>query len=154
MHGKLKMENIKASLLNEESRSKEISFSNHSEANYEAQESNRERSKSQVTRGRDNSMDKSNSKSRVIYHYCDKSGHIKRFCKKIKRDIERKGDISQVKSDEKTTTSLAIIDDDLLFIGDKECLNVACDDYNRVIDSSASYHTKTTSLPTQECFIA
>ena len=140
--GKLTMESVKASLLNEETRRKEIGSSNYSEAHYVAQESNRGRSKNRPSRGRDNSRDKSKSKGRIICHYCDKPGHIKRFCRKMKRDKskDRKGDSSESKSEEKNTTALAISDDDLLFIGDKECLNVAGDDCNWAIDSSASYH--------------
>ena len=60
----------------------------------------------------------------------------------MKRDQseEREGDSSESKSEENYTIALAISDDDLLFIGDKECFNVACDDCNWVIDSGASYH--------------
>ena len=60
----------------------------------------------------------------------------------MKRDKskERKGDSSESKSEEKNTKALAISDDDVLFVGDKECLNVASDDCHWVIDSDASYH--------------
>ena len=140
--GKLTMDSIKTSLLNEETRRKEMGSCIHSEAHYVAQDSNRRRSKSRASRGRDNSRDKSKSKSRIICHYYDKPSHVKRFCRKIKRDKlkERKGDSSESKSDEKNTTTLAANDDDLLFIGDKECLNIACDECNWVIDLGASYH--------------
>ena len=53
---------------------------------------------------------------------------------------QKKEHSTESKSKEKNTTALAISDDDLLFIGDKECLNVACVDCNWVIDSGASYH--------------
>ena len=43
---------------------------------------------------------------------------------------QKKEHSTESKSKEKNTTALAISDDDLLFIGDKECLNVACDDCN------------------------
>ena len=63
--GKLTMDGVKASLLNEETKRKEIGSSNHSEAHYVAQESNRWRSKSRASRGRDNFRDKSKSKCRI-----------------------------------------------------------------------------------------
>ncbi|CAO2841500.1 unnamed protein product [Amaranthus hypochondriacus] len=49
--GKLTMESVKASLLSEETRRKEMDSSNHSEAHYVAQESNRRRSKNRASKG-------------------------------------------------------------------------------------------------------
>ena len=59
---------------------------------------------------------------------------------KRNKSKERTSDSSESKSEEKNTTALAISDEDLLFIGDKECLNVAGDYCNWVINSGASYH--------------
>lgn len=46
----------------------------------------RGRSKSQGLGDRGKSKNRSKSKSRIIYHHCQKSDHIKRFCRQLKRE--------------------------------------------------------------------
>ena len=60
--GKLIMDSVKASVLNKETKKKEMGSSNHSKGHYVAQESNRGKSKSRASRGRENSRDKYISK--------------------------------------------------------------------------------------------
>ncbi|VFQ80312.1 unnamed protein product [Cuscuta campestris] len=142
--GKMTMEMVKASLLNEEARRKESGYPSQSEANV-IPESSRGRSKSRNPHHRDKSRGRSESRKRdFICHYCQKPGHIERFCRKKKRDMFRerkdKNENSKQKPEEKNTTALASSDDDLFVIGDHGLLNVACDDCTWVIDSGASYH--------------
>ncbi|VFQ89135.1 unnamed protein product [Cuscuta campestris] len=142
--GKMTMEMVKASLLNEEARRKESGYPSQAEANV-ILESSRGRSKSRNPYYRDKSRGRSKSRKRdFICHYCQKPGHIERFCKKKKRDMSRerkdKNENSEQKPEEKNTTALASSDDDLFVIGDHGLLNVACDDCTWVIDSGASYH--------------
>ncbi|VFR03144.1 unnamed protein product [Cuscuta campestris] len=138
------MEMVKASLLNEEARRKESGYPSQAEANV-IPESSRGRSKSRNPHHRDKSRGRSKSRKRdFICHYCQKPGHIERFCRKKKRDMSRerkdKNENSEQKPEEKNTTALASSDDDLFVIGDHGLLNVACDDCTWVIDSGASYH--------------
>ncbi|VFQ78891.1 unnamed protein product [Cuscuta campestris] len=142
--GKMTMEMVKASLLNEEARRKESGYPSQSEANV-IPESSRGRSKSRNPHHRDKSRGRSKSRKRdFICHYCQKPGHIERFCRKKKRDMSRerkdKNENSEQKLEEKNTTALASSDDDLFVIGGHGLLNVACDDCTWVIDSGASYH--------------
>ena len=142
--GKMTMDMVTASLLNEESRRKESGFSSQVEANV-IPESSRGRSKSRNPQNRDKSKGRSNSRRREFTcHYCQKPGHIERFCRKKKREMSRerkeKNENSEQKSDEKNTTALAFSDNDLFIISDHELLNIACDDCTWVIDSGASYH--------------
>ncbi|VFR02614.1 unnamed protein product [Cuscuta campestris] len=143
-NGKMTMEMVKASLLNEEARRKESGYPIQAEANV-IPESSRGRSKSRNPHYRDKSRGRSKSRKRdFICHYCQKPGHIERFCRKKKRDMSRerkdKNENSEHKPEEKNTTALASSDDDLFVIGDHGLLNVACDDCTWVIDSGASYH--------------
>ncbi|VFQ68970.1 unnamed protein product [Cuscuta campestris] len=135
---------VKASLLNEEARRKESGYPSQAEANV-IPESSRGRSKSRNPHYRNKSRGRSKSRKRdFICHYCQKPGHIERFCRKKKRDMSRerkdKNESSEQKPEEKNTTALASNDDDLFVIGDHGLLNVACDDCTWVIDFGASYH--------------
>ncbi|VFQ77382.1 unnamed protein product [Cuscuta campestris] len=130
--GKMTMEMVKASLLNEEARRKESGYHSQAEANV-IPESSRGRSKSRNPHYRDKSRGRSKSRKRdFICHYCQKPGHIERFYRKKKRDMSRerkdKNENSEQKPEEKNTTALASTDDDLFVIGDHGLLNVACDD--------------------------
>jgi hypothetical protein len=125
--GKLTMEMVKASLLNEETRRKDMGSSNRSEANYVAQDDKRGRSKNRTSHNRDSSRGRSKSKSKFTCHYCNKPGHLKKYCRKWKRDKSKerkdKGESSEQQADEKKTTAVAI-GEDLLFIGDQGYLNL------------------------------
>lgn len=122
-----------------------MGFSTQNEANV-AQDANRGRSKSRTSHNRDNSRGRSKSRSKIICHYCNKPGHVKRFCRKMKRDRSKerkeKGESSEQQTEEKNITAVAT-SDDLLFIGDQGYLNLAYDDCTWVIDSGASYHLTT-----------
>ncbi|VFQ63590.1 unnamed protein product [Cuscuta campestris] len=118
--GKMTMEMVKASLLNEEARRKESGYPSQAEANV-ISESSRGRSKSRNPHYRDKSRGRSKSRKRdFICHYCQKPGHIERFCRKKKRDMSKerkdKNENSEQKPEEKNTTALASSDGDL-FLG-------------------------------------
>ena len=118
--GKLTMDSVIASVLNEETRRKKMGSSNRSEAHYVAQESNRGREFELLEVG---TIPKTCLNPKIdLFVITAKTNHIKRFCRKMKRDKskERKGNSSKSKSEEKNTTVLEIRDDHLLFIGDKD----------------------------------
>ena len=141
---KLSMEIVKNSILNEEARRKDLSFSSHSDANivenrgrYKARDSqNYERSKS---RGRS----KSRTRKSLTCYYCKKDGHKKTECRKWKRDQAKekndKGEKADHKKDEVNTSAVATTNE-VFLIGDDGCLNLACDECSWVIDSGASFH--------------
>ena len=143
--GKLTMEGVTSALQNEEIRRKEMGLSSQVAANV-VQDSSRGRNRNRdSSQNRDKSRGRSKSKFRgkIIYHYCNKLGYIKKFCRKKKRDKsqerQEKNDNSRHQTEETGTIALAT-SDDLFFIGDQGSLNLASDECTWVIDSGASYH--------------
>lgn len=136
--GKLTMGSVKASLLNEVARRKEMGFTNKSEVNV-AQDDSRGRTKIDLF-----ITETSLGEIKVICHYCNKPDHFQKYCRKMKRDKSKdrkeKGESSEQPAEEKNTSALVTGDDDLLFIGDQGYLNLACYDCTWVIDSGSSYH--------------
>ncbi|VFQ68311.1 unnamed protein product [Cuscuta campestris] len=135
LDGKMNMEMVKASHLNEEARRKESGYPSQAEANV-IPESSRGRSKSRNPHYKDKSRGRSKSRERdFLCHYCQKPGHIERFCRKKKRDMSRerkdKNENSEHKREEKNTSALASNDDLLFVISDPGLLNLACDDLHR-----------------------
>ena len=135
---KLSMDMVKATLLNGEARRKDMSGSNHFEANV-VLDSNRRRAKNKdSSHNRDKFMERSKSKStgNIICYYYNNPGHIQKFCRKKKRDKSQqrkeKNETTtsgqQKQSNEKGTLALAISSDDVCFIGEQGSLNLACDD--------------------------
>lgn len=53
---------------------------------------------------------------------------------------EIKGNSSEPKIEEESTTTLAVSDDDFLFSGDQDSLNIASNNCSWVIESDTSYH--------------
>ncbi|VFQ98128.1 unnamed protein product [Cuscuta campestris] len=136
--GKLTMDVVKSSLLNEEARRRDMSSSSYSDQAHvaEVESRGRHRHRDFESRGR------SKSRSEVKCFYCDKPGHKISQCRKMKRDKarqkEEKGQTSE-KKEEKDTASLADADD-LFFVCDDTNFDVAFQDCTWIIDSGASCH--------------
>ena len=142
------MDMVKAASLNEEARRKDLSGFNHSEANVVLDSSGGIAKNKDFSDNRDKSRGRSKSKfkGKIISHYCNNTGHIKKFCMKKQRDKpqERKEKMEtsssgKQQSDGKATSALAVSSDDVCFIGEQGSVNLVCNDCNWVIDSGASY---------------
>ena len=143
--GKLTMECVKASLLNEETRRKEMGVSSQSEANVtQGSGNNRGRSKQRQQQNRDKSKGRSKSRSKYICYYCEKPGHIQKYCRKFKRDKGKEPEKSETSrnQEDKDTATLTISDEivELFVVADEGSLNLASDECTWIVDSAASYH--------------
>ena len=76
-NGMLQLAIVKDSLLNEETRKKDMG----KDIAHALATENRRRSKSRSSKGRGKSRSRSESKGKFKCFYCDKEGHIKRNCK-------------------------------------------------------------------------
>ena len=76
-NGMLQLAIVKDSLLNEETRKKDMGKN----IAHALVTENRRRSKSRSSKGRGKSRSRSESKGKFKCFYCDKEGHIKRNCK-------------------------------------------------------------------------
>ncbi|VFQ83449.1 unnamed protein product [Cuscuta campestris] len=138
LEGKLTMDVVKSSLLNEEARRRDMSSSSYSDQAHvaEVEGRGRHRHRDFESRGR------SKSRSEVKCFYCDKPGRKISQCRKMKRDKaqpkEEKGQTSE-KKEEKGTAALADADD-LFFVCDDTNFDVAFQDCTWIIDSGASCH--------------
>ena len=80
---------------------------------------------------------KSKSRKEIKCFYCGKPGHIKRECKKFRREqFKRKGE--EHKEDKDIAT--VAFDGDAIIICDDTCVNLACQDSNWVVDTATSFH--------------
>ena len=100
----------------------------------------RGRSKSRSSKNRDRSKSKTNKFAYVGCHYFHLKGHIRKYCRQLKRDMKQ-GKVKEKKNDNGgkddrvvTTTS------NFLIVYDSDVVNFACQETNWVIDSSASIH--------------
>ncbi|RVW62457.1 Retrovirus-related Pol polyprotein from transposon TNT 1-94 [Vitis vinifera] len=135
--GIMNMDLVKSCVLNEEMRRKSQGSS--SQSNVLVTEK-RGRSKSRGPKNRDRSKSKTNKFANVECHYCHLKGHIKKYCRQLKRDIKQ-GKVKEKKNDNggeddqvATTTS------DFLIVYDSDVVNFACQETSWVIDSGASIH--------------
>lgn len=133
--GVVSMNQVTSSLLNEEIRRKS-SGSSHSHA---LVTENRGRSKSRQPQNRDKSRGKSKAKKDISCYHCGKSGHIKRECRKLKR--EQKEGRTNEKQEKNESAAVATDNEIVLFSAcEEDCANLTCQDSEWVIDSGASYH--------------
>ncbi|RVW22327.1 Retrovirus-related Pol polyprotein from transposon TNT 1-94 [Vitis vinifera] len=135
--GIMNMDLVKSCVLNEEMRRKSQGSSSQSSVLVIEK---RGRSKSRGPKNRDRSKSKTNKFANVECHYCHLKGHIKKYCRQLKRDMKQ-GKVKEKKNDNggeddqvATTTS------DFLIVYDSDVVNFACQETSWVIDSGASIH--------------
>nr|KYP31853.1 Retrovirus-related Pol polyprotein from transposon TNT 1-94 [Cajanus cajan] len=138
--GKLSLDSVTDSLLNEESRRRERGLNNQFEANVI---DNRGRSKNREKGGRGKSQGRSKSRTRICCYYCGKPGHRKSECRFLKKDQQagtvHPDQIDPRKKKEDGTTT-AVTSDDVFLVGEENYLNIAFDECIWIIDSGASFH--------------
>ena len=135
--GVINMDLAKTSVLNEEMRRKSQGSSSQSEVLVTER---RGRSKSRGPKNRDKSKSRTNRFSNVECYHCGLKGHIKKFCRQLKREnkekFKEKNDDDSMDGDRVTTTA----SEDFLIVYDDDVINIACHETSWVIDSGASIH--------------
>ena len=135
--GVINMDLAKTSVLNEEMRRKSQGSSSQSEVLVTER---RGRSKSRGPKNRDKSKSRKNRFSNVECYHCSLKGHIKKFCRQLKREnkekFKEKNDDDSKDGDRVTTTA----SEDFLIVYDDDVINIACHETSWVIDSGASIH--------------
>lgn len=142
--GKLTMDAVADSLLNEEARRKERGTTQ-SEAHIAENRGRSEFHGRNKNKGRDKSRGRSKSHSRITCYYCGKPGHKKSECRNLKRDQKngtvKPDQVDPRKKEEQNTTAVAVKEEsDVFFIGDDNYLNLTYDDNIWIVDSGASFH--------------
>ena len=131
---------VKKSILNEETRRKDKSALSESEANV-AQNLGRGRSKHRSPENRDKSYARSKSRGRLTCFYCGKPDHFQRNCRHLKQDKGIAHDVEPRKfSDDKNTSTIGTIEEELLFICKQASVNLANVECSWVVNSGASFH--------------
>ena len=134
-NGKVTMQMVKDSMLNEERRRKEQGTSTQGEAL--VTEGRSKTRNSPINSNWSQSRGKSKSRKNVECFYCKRPGHVIKECRKLKRDqANENGDR---KKEEKETTALAS-DVDLSILCDDGYVNLTCQDSTWIVDSGASFH--------------
>ena len=135
--GTMNMDLVKSCVLNEEMRRKSHGSSSQSDVLVIEK---RGRSKSKGPKNRDRRKSKNNKFTNVECHYCHLKGHIRKYCRQLKRDMKQ-GKVKGKKNDNggeddqvSTTTS------DFLIVYDSDVVNFSCQETSWVIDSGASIH--------------
>ena len=100
LNGVLQLAMVKDSLLNEETRRKDMG----KDIAHALVTENRGRSKSRSSKGQGKSISQSGSKGKFKCFYCDKEGHIKRNCKASKN--KQKEDKNQKMVDDENIVAL------------------------------------------------
>ncbi|CAN0846213.1 Retrovirus-related Pol polyprotein from transposon TNT 1-94 [Linum grandiflorum] len=149
-NGKLTMDIVKDSMLNEEARRKELGTSSDSHALVADKSENRGRGKNRNSnfknfRNRSNSRGKyrgrsksvSRPKGEITCYHCNQPGHIRRECRILKREQAReRGGENRDKDD----TIAAATDGEVVIVCDAGFVNLACQESTWVIDSGASFY--------------
>ena len=110
-NGMLQLAIVKDSLLNEETRKKDMG----KDIAHALVTENRRRSKSRSSKGQGKSRSRSESKGKFKCFYCDKEGHIKRNCKAWKN--KQKEDKNQKNADDENTAAVIVLEDKVPAIG-------------------------------------
>ena len=98
---------------------------------------NRGSSSRGTSRGK--SQGASNRFSNVECHHCGEKGHIKKYCRKLKRENKKKN--CNDKREGNNNEDISIVDDFFVVCdGCVENINLSCDEMDWVVDSGASTH--------------
>ena len=141
-NGVLQLAMVKDSLLNEETRRKDMG----KDIAHALVIETRGRSKSRSSKGQGKSRSRSESKGKFKCFCCDKEGHIKRNCKAWKN--KQKEDKNKKKVDDENTTTVIVLEDEILAIRQDDYCTVSDPYVEWVIDSAASCHV----TPRKELF--
>ena len=118
-NGVLQLAMVKDSLLNEETRRKDIG----KDITQALVTENKGRSKSRSSKGQGKSRSRSESKGKFKCFYCDKEGHIKRNCKAWKN--KQKEDKNQKRVDDENTAAVIVLEDEVLAIGQDDYCTIS-----------------------------
>ena len=134
--GIVSMSLLKSSMLNEETRRKTTGSSS-SQGDILLTES-RGRSQSRGSGNQDKSRSKSRSKKDVECYYCGKKGHIKKHCRKLKKDRGQE----HIKEDKKEneTDRVNTVSEDFVLLCKGDEINLADEKSSWVVDSGSSTH--------------
>ncbi|CAJ2654735.1 unnamed protein product [Trifolium pratense] len=142
--GKLVMSTVKESMLNEEARRKERGLIGSPTQSEALVTESRGRSQSKNFHKHDKSERRSKSKARKEFtcFYCNREGHIKKYCRLLKRDQLRERDDDSENESDKDTSAVAhdSATDVYIICDDDDSINLASHDSTWIIDSGASYH--------------
>ena len=86
LNGTMNMNLVKSCVLNEEMRRKSQGSSSQSDVLVAEK---RGRSKSRGPKNRDKSKSKTNKFTTIEFHYCHLKGHIRKYCRQLKRDMKQ-----------------------------------------------------------------
>ncbi|KAJ4728518.1 Retrovirus-related Pol polyprotein from transposon TNT 1-94 [Melia azedarach] len=136
LDGIITMELAKNSVLNEEDRRKSQGSSQSDILVTEK----RGRSKSRGPKNRDKSKSKTNKFANVECYYCGLKGHIKKYCRQLKRDNKKDKGKEKKNDDSSDDDRVATVTDDFLIMYDDDVVNLMCHETSWVIDSGASIH--------------
>ncbi|KAJ4718977.1 Retrovirus-related Pol polyprotein from transposon TNT 1-94 [Melia azedarach] len=136
LDGIITMELAKNSVLNEEDRRKSQGSSQSDILIIEK----RGRSKSRGPKNRDKSKSKTNKFANVECYYCGLKGHIKKYCRQLKRDNKKDKRKEKKNDDSSDDDRVATVTDDFLIMYDDDVVNLMCHETSWVIDSGASIH--------------
>ena len=144
--GKLTLEMVKNSMLNEEARKKEKGDASSSDA-YVAEthgkNENRGCSNTRFQQGKSKPRGRSKSKQRkdITCFHCGNPGHIKSECRKYKRELAEGKLTKKTEQKAESSSAMTATDEDYLVIEDEDCYSVVHDDaMSWVVDSGASFH--------------
>lgn len=141
-NGIISMDLAKSSVLNEEMRRKSQVSSSQSEV---LVTESRGRSQSRGPGNRGTSRGASNKWANVECHHCGLKGHIKKYCRKLKKENKNKYKNNNNNNNDKregnNNDNVAIVDDFLVVCDSvDENVNLSCDEVDWVVDSGASTH--------------
>ncbi|KAK0597296.1 hypothetical protein LWI29_023800 [Acer saccharum] len=100
----------------------------------------RGRSKNRGPKNRDRSKSKSNKFANVECYHCGQKGHIKKYCRQLKRDYKNEKGKEKKTDNSNDGDRFSTITDDFLVVYDDDVVNLACHETSWVIDSGASIH--------------
>ncbi|CAJ2652104.1 unnamed protein product [Trifolium pratense] len=142
--GKLVMSTVKESMLNEEARRKERGLIGSPTQSEALVTESRGRSQNKNFHKHDKSERRSKSKARKEFtcFYCNREGHIKKYCRLLKRDQLRERDDDSENESDKDTSAVAhdSATDVYIICDDDDSINLVSHDSTWIIDSGASYH--------------
>jgi len=137
--GKMTMNSVKSSALNEEMRRKTQGSSSNADALvFEKRGRNESRGSKNRDKSRDKSRGKSNRFANVECYHCHAKGHIKKHCRKFKRDSQNGS--TEKRSDESNGDRVATVSGDYLIVWEGDEVNFVCQDTSWVVDTGATIH--------------